>query len=332
MIITKTPLRISFFSGGSDLPSFFTKETGAALSATINHYIYVMSHRTPHIGIKTMYDEVELSNDIDDMQHSITKETLKYFNIDKNNTIASISDILSKGSGLGSSSAFTVGLFKNLEHHSRQETYLDPRSKEVVAEMAYEIERNRCGYPVGKQDQFAAAYGGFNLFEFRPSYTNVTTIENSNTIRNLNKNLMLVYSGKGRSANSILQKQQEGMVMDPAKFDAVRRGRDKAYEGFKYIKNGDIDSFGNLFHEAWVDKKKTESSITNTYFDLIYDKVISAGALGGKLLGAGGGGFFLFYVPEEKRPQIEAVIKKDTECKIYDFRFTFEGSSVVGEC
>lgn len=330
MIISKTPLRISFFSGGSDLPSFFTKETGAALSVTIDKYIYVMTHKTPHIGIKTMYDEVEMSDDISTMQHTITKEILKYFNIENNHQIASISDILSKGSGLGSSSAFTVGLFKNLEHYSQKHwPHRSPRDPEVLAEMAYEIERNRCGYPVGKQDQFAAAFGGFNLFEFRPSYTNVTPILDTYVLNRLNNNLMLVYSGRGRSANSILQKQQEGMSIDPAKFDAVRRGRDKAYEGFKYIKDGDIDSFGNLFHEAWVDKKKTESSITNSYFDLVYDQVIAAGALGGKLLGAGGGGFFLFYVPEENRYKVRTTIEKDTECKIYDFKFVQDGSQVI---
>jgi len=326
MIITKTPLRISFFSGGSDLPSFFSKETGAALSVTIDKYIHVISHKTPHIGIKTMYDEVEINSDINTMQHDITRETMKYFNISSEQTITSISDILSKGSGLGSSSAFTVGLFKNLEAYTNP---FENKSKEIVAEFAYEIERNRCGFPVGKQDQYAASHGGLNLFEFRPSYTNATKFDNVDTLAQLNQKLLLVYSGRGRSANSILQKQQEGMTIDPVKFNAVRKGRDKAYEGFNYLKKGDLDSFGNMFHEAWIDKKATESSITNEYFDSIYDKAIKAGAIGGKLLGAGGGGFFLFYVPGLKKYDVEQAITKNTECKIYNFNFTDLGSNVV---
>lgn len=334
MIISKTPLRISFFSGGSDMPSFFTKETGAALSATINKYIYVITHETPHIGIKTMYDEVEIHSDISNMQHSITKETLKYFNIEKEQTIASISDILSKGSGLGSSSAFTVGLFKNLEYISIKnklgDYYSDnTSSSEFLAEMAYEIERNRCGFPVGKQDQFAAAYGGFNLFEFRPSYNNVTVFNDPLVIEELSRNLILVYSGFGRSASAILQKQQEGMATDITKFNAVRKGRDKAYEGIKYLKARDLDSFGNLFHEAWMDKKATESSISNEYFDVIYDKAIKAGAIGGKLLGAGGGGFFLFYVKPHKRDSVIESITKNTDCKVYDFKFVSDCSKIV---
>jgi len=124
----------------------------------------------------------------------------------------------------------------------------------------------------------------------------------------------LVYSGRGRSANSILQKQQEGMTIDPVKFNAVRKGRDKAYEGFNYLKKGDLDSFGNMFHEAWIDKKATESSITNEYFDSIYDKAIKAGAIGGKLLGAGGGGFFLFYVPGLKKYDVEQAIASHLAC------------------
>ena len=163
MILSKTPLRISFFSGGSDMPSFYEKEKGATLSVTIDKYIYVMLHKTPHLGVKVMYDTIEEYPDVEQMQHAITRESLKHFGIDKEVTIASIADILAKGSGLGSSSAFTLGLVNVLANPDRHVSLM---SREYLAQTAYYIERELCKYPVGKQDQYASAYGGLNLFEF----------------------------------------------------------------------------------------------------------------------------------------------------------------------
>jgi D-glycero-alpha-D-manno-heptose-7-phosphate kinase len=325
MIVTKTPLRISFFSGGSDMPSFYEKEDGAALSVAINKFVYVFTHRTQYTGVKRMYDDVEEHNDLDMMQHAITRESLKDFGIDKEITVASISDIFAKGSGLGSSSAFTVGLVKALSA-----VRSEPNSRDTIAEIACDIEMNRCGYPVGKQDQYAAAYGGMNLFEFkRNGKVEVQTINITKpSIEKLESKLMLVYSGKGRDANNILQKQQKAMI-DIEKFNLVKKAKDKAYTAMNYLNKGDLDSFGNMFHEAWLDKKKVCSDISQDYFDNIYNKVVEAGAFGGKLLGAGGGGFFLFYVPEKERESVAWTLKKETECKIYDFQFYGSGSSVV---
>jgi D-glycero-alpha-D-manno-heptose-7-phosphate kinase len=325
MIVSKTPLRISFFSGGSDMPSFFTRERGAALSVTIDKFIYVAVHKTPHFGIKTMYDVIEEINDIERMQHLITKEALTYFSIDKELTIASISDILSKGSGLGSSSAFTVGLSNALSTIKGEKV-----SRKYLADVSCEIEMNRCGYPIGKQDQYAAAYGGFNLFEFEPNgdvIANPVNVSLANAER-LQQNLLLVYSGKGRSANAILQKQQEA-IKDNAKFNLVKKARDKAYEAKKYVEAGDVDSFGNMLHSAWVDKKGVVTDISADYFDNVYNKAVKAGALGGKLLGAGGGGFFIFYVQPDQRDKVIHAVTTETECKIYDFNFYEEGSRIV---
>jgi len=329
MIISKTPLRISFFSGGSDMPSFYEKEQGAALSCTIDKFIYVCVHKTPHLGIKIMYDTIEEIPDVEQMQHLITKEALKYFNVSKEVTIASISDILSKGSGLGSSSAFTVGLVNALAS-SKWEV----ASKQYLADIACHIEMERCGYPVGKQDQFAAAYGGMNIFEFKKN-GDVDVREIRIGHENFNKledNLLLVYSGRGRSANSILQKQQHAMATDKDKFNLVRSSRDKAYTGVKLLLKGDIDSFGALLHEAWIEKKGLVKEITQDYFDTIYTKAINAGSLGGKLLGAGGGGFFLFYVTKDRREEVIEAITKDTECRIYDFKFYGYGSRITAHC
>ena len=325
MIITRTPLRISFFSGGSDMPSFYEKDFGAALSVTINKFIYVFAHNVPQMGVRCMYDDVEEHHDLEQMQHAITRETLKYYNITKEITTASISDIVTKGSGLGSSSAFTVGLVKAISTNKWDNT-----TRKYVAEIACEIEMNKCGYPVGKQDQYAATYGGMNLFKFYKDGSvdvqeillikpNVTALE---------KKLMLVYSGRGRDANNILQKQQKAMS-SIEKFNLVKNSRDKAFVALDYINQGKLDDFGNLLHQSWIDKKEVCSDITQDYFDMVYQKAIDAGSLGGKLLGAGGGGFFIFYVPEDKREAVAKAVTTDTDCRIYDFEFYGSGSSVV---
>lgn len=329
MILSKTPLRISFFSGGSDMPSFYTKETGAALSVTIDKFIYVMAHKTQHIGIKTMYDSIEEYKDIEDMQHLITQQSLKYYNINKEVTIASISDILSKGSGLGSSSAFTVGLINTLAS-----TKYEVPSRKYLADTACEIEMLLCKYPVGKQDQYAAAYGGFNLFEFeRNGDVTVSTVSiGRQSTKKLEDNLLLVYSGKSRQASSILQKQQTAMTNDKEKFNSVRKMRDRAYVAKKYIENGDFDSFGDMLHASWIDKKSVVKEISEDYFDIVYNKAVNAGAVGGKLLGAGGGGFFIFYVPPSKREAVIDAVTTDTECKVFDFSFYDSGSRIISQC
>lgn len=325
MIISKTPMRISFFSGGSDMKSFYSKEPGAALSATIDKFIYVIVRKTPYSGIRIIYDTIEEFNSIDEMEHKITKESLKYFNITKNCTIASISDINIKGSGLGSSSAFTVGLVNCLAS-SKWEV----ASREYLADVSCDIEIEKCGYPIGKQDQYAAAYGGFNLFEFNTE-GGVTVSKpgiSKETKQKLEDSLILVNSGVGRSANKILQQQSDAMN-DKSKFDLVKKSRDKAYIAQKHLENGDWESFGGLLHEAWLDKKAVVKDISQSYFDDVYMKAMWAGALGGKLIGAGGGGFFLFAVNPEKKQEVIQAITDGTKCEVYPFRFYDYGSRIV---
>lgn len=308
------------------MPSFYEQEDGAALSVTINKFIYVFAHKVPHMGVRCMYDDVEEQHDIEQMQHAITRETLKYYNVTKELTVASISDIVTKGSGLGSSSAFTVGLVKALSC-----TKYDNSTRKYVADIACQIEMDKCGYPVGKQDQYAAAFGGMNLFRFRKNgEVEVEELRLTNpNVEALEKNLMLVYSGRSRNANNILQKQQKAMI-DIDKFNKVKRSKDKAFEGMDLILKGKIDDFGRLLHESWLDKKGVCEEITQDYFDNVYQTAIEAGALGGKLLGAGGGGFFIFYVPEKNRTKVEGAIStKHKDCKIYDFEFYGSGSHML---
>lgn len=307
------------------MPSFYEKEDGAALSVTINKFIYTFAHKVPQMGVRCMYDDVEEHHDIEQMQHAITREALKYYNITKEITVASISDIITKGSGLGSSSSFTVGLVKALSTMTHENNI-----RKHIADIACEIEMNRCGYPVGKQDQYAAAFGGMNLFHFRKN-GNVDVDEirltNPNIIQ-LEKKLMLVYSGRSRNANNILQKQQKAMI-DIEKFNKVKKSKDKAFEALDLLYKGKLDDFGYLLHTSWLDKKEVCEEISQDYFDQIYDKAIKAGAIGGKLLGAGGGGFFIFYVPEIKKDKVAQAILDKTDCKIYDFEFYGSGSNIV---
>jgi len=321
MIITKTPLRISFFSGGSDLPSFYTKRSGAALSVTIDKFIYVNVHSKPTISnYITAFDEIQDFHNLDEMTHDITRETLKYFEIKNKLHISSISDVPSKGSGLGSSSAFTVGLINCLK------SFKD--SKTLAAE-ACNIEMDKCGYPIGKQDQYAAAVGGLNLFSFTSSgVTNTPLNVSDETIEKLEKNLVLVYSGLSRSANKILS-QQSKMMDDEEKFNLVLNGRNKAIFAADLLVKGDVDTFGDLLHQAWLDKKKITGEISNNVIDRIYDLAIDNGALGGKVLGAGGGGFLLFYCEEKNKEKLINALHKKSPCIAYDFKFTHEGSKVI---
>lgn len=310
------------------MQSFYQREKGAALSVTIDKFVYVCVHRTPHLGIKAMYDKIEETPDVETMQHEITKEALTYFNYKKELTVASISDILSKGSGLGSSSTFTVGLVNALA--TLRWGHI---GKQYLADVACEIEIDKCGFPIGKQDQYAAAYGGMNLFEFYSdgAVTQTPVKIDDQKMFEFSQNLLLVYSGRGRAANSILQKQKESLL-DKKKFDKVKANRDKAYQAYNSIMSGQFDDIGHLFHEGWLTKKTIVESISNDYFDGVYNKAIEAGAVGGKLLGAGGGGFFIFYVKKDRRSDVVNAVTEGTECKVYDFQFYENGSEVVANC
>lgn len=326
MIISKTPLRLALFSGGSDLPAFINtpKEHGAAFSITIDKFVYVILHRTPNIGIKVMFDKVAETQSLNEMEEGLAREALKYFNVDKEITIASVSDILSKGSGLGSSSAFIVGLVNALNAYT---SYTSLTSKEL-AKIACDIEMNKCKYPVGYQDSYAAAYGGINQFEFYKKNDFITKVEFSENWIKLERNLMLVWSGHGRMANDILSKQVKA-IENEDKLALIRLGRNDAYIAYEHFKNGNLDSIGEMLNESWNRKKKVVSGISTSYFDEMYDAAMNAGAIGGKLMGAGGGGFFLFYVHPDKQESVSTTLTKLYPCSIYPFKFYNGGSSII---
>jgi D-glycero-alpha-D-manno-heptose-7-phosphate kinase len=296
MIISRTPLRISFAGGGSDLPGFYTCEQGAVLSTTIDKYVYLAVHRFFDADkIQLKYSKTELVNNILDIRHPIFRECLSEYCV-KGIDINSIADVPA-GTGLGSSSSFTVGLIHALNAYKQK--YV---SQEYLAAMACEIELERLKEPIGKQDHYAAAFGGLNFICFYcdRSVEVEKIIMQSDVKQQLEKNLIMIYTGDTRSASAILQQQSEAMQQrDKRQIQHIMV--QQAFELKKLLQSNQIDDFGYLLHEGWLLKKTLTTGISNSEVDALYQKGLNAGAGGGKLLGAGGGGLYYFIVPKKNR-------------------------------
>lgn len=322
MIITRTPFRISFAGGGSDLPAFYKQEPGCVLSTSIDKYMFLAAHPFFDKGkIQLKYSKTELVNNVKDINHPIFRQVLtdhKITGIDIN----SIADIPA-GTGLGSSSSFTVGLLHTVNAYLGK--YV---SAEQLAAGACEIEINKLGEPIGKQDQYAAAYGGLNFITFNPDETvNVEKIiMRSEKKAELEANLLMIYTGDTRSASAILKEQGQATVSKKDKFNDLREMVKLAHGLKQVLSENNIDEFGRILHEGWLLKKSLTGGISNILVDTIYDQGIAAGALGGKLLGAGGGGFILFYCPQEKQAGFRKAMAKYREL---DFKFDSFGSKVI---
>jgi D-glycero-alpha-D-manno-heptose-7-phosphate kinase len=321
MIISRTPLRISFAGGGSDLPSFYVHDQGAVLSTTIDKYIYLAIHKFfDHDKIQLKYSKTELVNSYSDIQHPIFRECLSEFNI-KGVDINSIADIPA-GTGLGSSSSFTVGLLNVLNAYGHNHV-----SQEYLASKACAIEIDRLKEPIGKQDQYAAAYGGLNFILFN----NDGTVDVEKVLmrpeikRQLEANLIMIYTGDIRSAGSLLQQQNQAMKQADKRIIQREMVR-QAFELKETLQNNQIDDFGRMLHEGWLLKKSLTASISTTLVEEIYQKGLDAGALGGKLLGAGGGGFILFYCPLDKRDNFK---KEMAGYRELEFQFDNTGSKII---
>lgn len=320
MIITKTPLRVSFFGGGSDIPQFYKNNRGLVLSTTIDRPIYIAVNktRTPHT--KVMYSEIEVVEDSSFLEHDRVREVLQYYGIENHIEIASFSDIPTKGTGLGSSSTFTVGLLKAIHE------MLGIQSNNYeLAELACRIEIDKCKQPIGKQDQYAAAFGGFNAITFEGDDVAVIPINiTTDTASRLNDNLICFNTGITRQASSVLEKQVKGLK-SVVNVDNTACMVDMAEDAFKFLLKGRLDDFGSLLGDSWDIKKKLSDNISNSTIDEMYNEAIKAGSLGGKILGAGGGGYLLMYVPPKSRAK---VIKALSNYDIFDFNFTNQGSAV----
>lgn len=321
MIITRAPFRVSFCGGGSDLPSFYEKYGGCILSTTIRKYMYLTIHNYFHKDqIILKYSKTETVRDYDSIEHKYFKQCLKDFGI-MGVEISSMADIPA-GTGLGSSSSFTVALL-HLLHTYRGEFV----SKYKLAKDACEVEMDKLGEPIGKQDQFAAAFGGLKFYEFFPGgFVNVEpVVMASESYRILEENILMFYLGGVHSASAILKEQSQN-IQTPDKAKVQQRMCRLARTLKEELQNNHPDAMGELLHENWMLKKSLACGITNCFIDETYEKAMAAGASGGKLLGAGGAGFMIFYVKPGKQ---NAVRKALSGLREMDFEMDNSGASIV---
>jgi D-glycero-alpha-D-manno-heptose-7-phosphate kinase len=324
MIITRSPLRISLGGGGTDLPSYYQKHSGFLIAAAIDKYVCITLHDTfvPELIIK--YSKLERVNRLDDVQHPIIREALKLTGVSiEGLEITSMADIPA-GTGLGSSGSFTTALLKAL--HAHKKNFVHPRD---LAEQACSIEMDRLGEPIGKQDQYIAAFGGLTCFQFSPSGdVDAWPLKvSTETLYNLEDNLLLFFTGYSRSASSILKEQDDrSKQRDQQMVENLHFVKELGYQSKEALETGNLVRFAELMNVHWQHKKKRSGSMSNDRINAWYDLALANGALGGKLIGAGGGGFLLFYA-EEKACLRRAL--GESGLREVRFRFDFEGTKNV---
>lgn len=323
MIVSCAPFRVSFAGGGSDVPWFYRRYGGAVLSCSITKYSFAIIHPffdSENFNLK--YSSTEVANDVAKIAHPILREVLRFLGIPGGLEIASIADLPS-GTGLGSSSSFCVALLNGLHAHAGRFV-----AKEVLAAEACTIEIERLGEPIGKQDQYAAAFGGINFIEFHKndSVTVEPLLLRRDTLAELERSVMLFYTGGPRAARGILAAQQAQIEGDEGARATLRRMVDLTYRLREILTSGDLDGLGRVLHESWVLKRSFTDRISTSRIDRLYDAALAAGALGGKLAGAGGGGFLVLYCPPSAQAGVRAALQ---ELREVDFRFDLEGARIV---
>ena len=320
MIIVQTPLRISFFGGGTDFPSFYMEEGGCVLSSAIDKYIFVTVKKRFDTKLRIGYTQTEMVESIDEIHHELIREALRVTGVSKGLEVSTMGDIPSEGSGLGSSSTVTVGVLQALY------TYLgEIVSKERLAREACDIEIGKLEKPIGIQDQYIAAYGNMRFFEFCPDGSvRVEKLELPADVRyELNDRFLLFFTGISRRADSVLTEQKSN-IKD--RMNVLREIKHIAYQAKSELQNGDLDGFGSLLHQTWELKKRMAGPISNGTIDEIYNAARKAGAVGGKITGAGGGGFILLYAPHEKH---RAIRKAMGGLQELPFQLESDGSKVI---
>jgi len=326
MIIVRSPLRITLGGGGTDLASYYRKHEGFLIAAAIDKYVYVTVIRPFSPGVYLKYSKIEHVETVDEVQHPIIRETLKQFPQDTPQVeITTLADIPA-GTGLGSSGSFTTALLRALHAHAR--TIVHPRE---LAEQACYIEIDRLGEPIGKQDQYIAAFGGITCLTFRQDdVVDATPLAiDEETRNNLEDNLLLFFTGYSRDAGAILKDQdQRTKQNDAAMIDNLHYVKDLGLRSQKALEAQDLIGFGKLMHEHWLHKRKRSGGMSNPYIDKWYNIGIENGAVGGKLIGAGGGGFLMFYAEDKVRLRHAMRDAGLTEVR---FRFDFEGTKVVAQ-
>jgi len=322
MIVSRTPLRMSFVGGGSDLPSYYKQKGGAVLSTSIDKYMYVTVNQKFDNDIRLSYSMTENESNVQQIKHPIVRNTLELLDIQGGIEITSISDIPSHGSGLGSSSSYTVALLHALYAYKGKSI-----SKDELGRLSSHIEIDLCGDIIGKQDQYAAAFGGLNLIEFNEDDSVVVSpvICKPKTIKKMEDSIIVFYTGRTRIASTLLSKQSNNMKQAD-KIKLMSNMVSLAYEMRSLLENDDIESLGELLDKNWQLKRQMTLGISDSQIDSWYSKGILAGATGGKLLGAGNGGFIMFFAPKEKHTDI---IKAMKDLQRVPFSFDNCGSKIV---
>jgi D-glycero-alpha-D-manno-heptose-7-phosphate kinase len=325
MIISKTPVRISFFGGGTDYPDHFIKNGGGVLSTSIDKYIFVTVKPSGGISehkYRVAYSRLEQCDDLEEIQHPVVREVIRFLHITQSLEINVVSDLPAR-TGIGSSSSFTVGLLHAL--HALKGNMV---SKQQLASEAVHIEQVVLKERVGVQDQYAAAFGGFNQIEFSKTgniVLNPVCIPNGRKVE-LQSNLIMFYTGISRFAHKVLEEQIQ-KTKDNAIVNDLARMHQMVEDGLQILCTGkDLRLFGELLHEGWMAKRSLSSAISNTFLDEIYENARKAGAIGGKLLGAGGGGFFVFFAEPGKRGAVRKALSEFPEVS---FTLENDGTRII---
>jgi D-glycero-alpha-D-manno-heptose-7-phosphate kinase len=322
MIVTKAPLRISLAGGGSDLPSFYKKYAGQVFSFAINKYVYIACHELFSGGIRLSYSRTENVKLVSDIEHPLIRESLTHLNFQKSIEIGSFADVPGTGTGLGSSSAFTVALLAAISEFSNNT--LDSKS---LAKSASLIEIEKCKEPIGKQDQYASAYGGINQFIFHKN-DSVTVMDyySTSTSKFLEQSIMLFYLGTGRNSSAILTHQNNAMLRSSSEFESVKRIRDRVPKLIDSVLKQDVGAMAAVIRESWDDKKNLHAHVSNSSIESAISSALSSGAIAAKVVGAGGGGFLMVVVDPARRLEF---IDKFKILRNLPFKISKNGAEVV---
>jgi len=323
VIISRTPLRMSFVGGGSDMADYYRHAPGAVISTAVNKYIYVTANKKFDNGIRVAYSKTEEVETVGQLEHKLVRAAMTYLKLQGGVEITTVADIPSKGTGLGSSSSFTVGLLNALTAFQGR-----PSSSSSLASGACHIEIEVCGEPIGKQDQYAAAFGGFNQYEFLPDDTVRVTpvVVKPNVLETLESNLLMLYTGITRSASQLLEKQGANLREDRDKVATMGKMVALCQDFQTALQDGDPSQIGPILHENWLLKKSLTQGVSSSVIDDWYEAGRKAGATGGKILGAGAGGFLLFYAPKEYHERICHALPG---LRPIPFRFERFGSQII---
>ncbi len=324
MIISRAPVRITLGGGATDLESYYSKYGGFLIAAAINKYVFITANQRFYDSIRLSYSQTEIVNNVNEIKHRIFREALKFLGISNGIELVSIADVPAN-CGLGTSSSFTVSLLNAL--HTYKKDFITQRQ---LAEEACHIEIDILGEPIGKQDQYIAAFGGITCFTFEKN--GEVIVEplriSSEALDQLESKTLLFHSGIERSASEILSEQDEKSKKDdPAILSNLHQIKEIGLETRKALERGDVDKFGEFLHVHWEMKKKRSQKMTDPFIDECYEVAMKNGALGGKIVGAGGGGFFMFYCNNNK-PRVHQAIKK-MGLKSMEFQFDSEGAKIL---